>query len=133
MLSCSPRKFSVSQFGCVDQLARKIRRCASVSVWPTTFEILTPTAPSICPTALIISQFIAVTSPRISITTGSFSNWGRARWACIRHTAKWEGETCDYPRHHSIALMCDDIDTTVGGGAKGALLLIVRGPWNDSH
>src|SRR5438874_12830710 len=76
--------------------------------------MMTPTAPSICPTALIISQFIAVTSPRISITTGSFSNRGRAKGACIRRTAKWEGQTCDYPRHHSIALMCDDIDTTVG-------------------
>src|SRR5438309_10987482 len=25
-----------------------------------------------------------------------------------------EGQTYDYPRHHSIALMCDDIDATVG-------------------
>src|SRR6516164_7225313 len=28
--------------------------------------------------------------------------------------SEWEGQTYDYPRHHSIALMCDDIDTTVG-------------------
>ena len=27
--------------------------------------------------------------------------------------SEWEGQTYDYPRHHSIALMCDDIDTTV--------------------
>ena len=26
----------------------------------------------------------------------------------------WEGKTYDHPRHHSIALMCDDIDATVG-------------------
>ena len=28
--------------------------------------------------------------------------------------SEWEGKSYDYPRHHSIALMCDDIDTTVG-------------------
>lgn len=27
--------------------------------------------------------------------------------------SEWEGKTYDYPRHHSIALMCDDIDTTI--------------------
>jgi catechol 2,3-dioxygenase-like lactoylglutathione lyase family enzyme len=26
---------------------------------------------------------------------------------------EWEGQTYDYPRHHSLALMCDDIETTV--------------------
>jgi catechol 2,3-dioxygenase-like lactoylglutathione lyase family enzyme len=32
-----------------------------------------------------------------------------------------EGQTYDYPRHHSIALMCDDIDATVDElRAKGA-------------
>ena len=40
--------------------------------------------------------------------------------------SEWEGQTYDYPRHHSIALMCDDIDTTVGElRAKGAQF---RGP-----
>ena len=40
--------------------------------------------------------------------------------------AEWKGQTYDYPRHHSIALMCDDIDTTVGElQAKGARF---RGP-----
>jgi predicted enzyme related to lactoylglutathione lyase len=35
--------------------------------------------------------------------------------------SEWEGQTYDHPRHHSIALMCDDIDTTVGElRAKGA-------------
>ena len=27
--------------------------------------------------------------------------------------SEWEGRTYDYPRHHSLALMCDDIETTV--------------------
>jgi len=27
--------------------------------------------------------------------------------------SQWEGQSYDYPRHHSIALMCDDIDTTI--------------------
>jgi predicted enzyme related to lactoylglutathione lyase len=40
--------------------------------------------------------------------------------------SEWEGKTYDYPRHHSIALMCDDIDATVGElKAKGAQF---RGP-----
>jgi catechol 2,3-dioxygenase-like lactoylglutathione lyase family enzyme len=40
--------------------------------------------------------------------------------------SEWEGQTYDYPRHHSIALMCDDIDTTIGElRAKGAQF---RGP-----
>jgi hypothetical protein len=26
---------------------------------------------------------------------------------------QWEGKTYDHPRHHAIALMCDDIDATV--------------------
>ena len=25
--------------------------------------------------------------------------------------SEWEGQTYDHPRHHSIALMCDDIDS----------------------
>src|SRR5437660_12840554 len=29
----------------------------------------------------------------------------------------WEGKTYDHPPQHSIAIMCDDIDATVGGGA----------------
>ena len=28
----------------------------------------------------------------------------------------WEGKTYDHPRHHSIAIMCDDIDATVSCG-----------------
>ena len=37
-----------------------------------------------------------------------------------------EGQTYDYPRHHSIALMCDDIDATVHElRSKGAQF---RGP-----
>src|SRR5262249_17983961 len=40
--------------------------------------------------------------------------------------SEWEGQTYDHPRHHSIALMCDDIETTVGElRAKGAQF---RGP-----
>jgi catechol 2,3-dioxygenase-like lactoylglutathione lyase family enzyme len=40
--------------------------------------------------------------------------------------SEWEGKSYDYPRHHAIALMCDDIDATVGGlRAKGAQF---RGP-----
>ena len=40
--------------------------------------------------------------------------------------SEWEGQTYDYPRHHSIALMCDDIEATVGElRAKGAQF---RGP-----
>ena len=27
--------------------------------------------------------------------------------------SEWEGKTYSYPRHHSIALMCDDINATV--------------------
>jgi catechol 2,3-dioxygenase-like lactoylglutathione lyase family enzyme len=34
---------------------------------------------------------------------------------------EWEGQTFKSPRHHSIALMCDDIDVTVSElRAKGA-------------
>ncbi len=41
------------------------------------------------------------------------------------HT-EWEGKSYDFPRHHSIALMCDDIETTVSElRAKGAQF---RGP-----
>ncbi len=33
----------------------------------------------------------------------------------------WEGKTYDHPRHHSIAIMCDDIEATVEElRAKGA-------------
>jgi hypothetical protein len=40
--------------------------------------------------------------------------------------SEWKGKTYDYPRHHSIALMCDDIDTTVSQlRTKGAQF---RGP-----
>jgi catechol 2,3-dioxygenase-like lactoylglutathione lyase family enzyme len=40
--------------------------------------------------------------------------------------SEWEGQTYDHPRQHSIALMCDDIDATVGElRAKGAQF---RGP-----
>ena len=36
--------------------------------------------------------------------------------------SEWEGKTYSYPLHHSIALMCDDIDTTVSDlKSKGAL------------
>ena len=39
---------------------------------------------------------------------------------------EWEGQTFESPRHHSIALMCDDIDATVSElRAKGARF---RGP-----
>jgi catechol 2,3-dioxygenase-like lactoylglutathione lyase family enzyme len=35
--------------------------------------------------------------------------------------AVWEGETYDYPRHHAISLMCDDIEATRADlEAKGA-------------
>src|SRR5437762_1481519 len=40
--------------------------------------------------------------------------------------SEWKGKTYEFPRHHSIALMCDDIDKTVAElGAKGAQF---RGP-----
>jgi catechol 2,3-dioxygenase-like lactoylglutathione lyase family enzyme len=40
--------------------------------------------------------------------------------------SEWEGQTYDHPRHHAIALMCDDIEATVGElRAKGAQY---RGP-----
>jgi predicted enzyme related to lactoylglutathione lyase len=43
--------------------------------------------------------------------------------------SEWEGKTYDYPRHHVIALMCDNIDTTVDElRAKGAQF---RGPIED--
>jgi catechol 2,3-dioxygenase-like lactoylglutathione lyase family enzyme len=39
---------------------------------------------------------------------------------------EWEGQTFESPRHHSIALMCDDIEATVAElRAKGAQF---RGP-----
>ena len=35
--------------------------------------------------------------------------------------SEWEGKTYNFPRHHSISLMCDDIETTVAElQAKGA-------------
>jgi catechol 2,3-dioxygenase-like lactoylglutathione lyase family enzyme len=40
--------------------------------------------------------------------------------------SEWEGKSYDFPRHHSISLMCDDLDKTVGElRAKGAQF---RGP-----
>ena len=40
--------------------------------------------------------------------------------------SEWEGQNYDFSRHHSIALMCDDIDATVSElQAKGAKF---RGP-----
>ena len=40
--------------------------------------------------------------------------------------SEWQGQTYDHPRHHAIALMCDDIEATVGElRAKGAQF---RGP-----
>ena len=40
--------------------------------------------------------------------------------------SEWEGQTYDHPRHHAIALMCDDIGATVEElRAKGAQF---RGP-----
>ena len=32
--------------------------------------------------------------------------------------SEWEGQTYDYPRHHSIALMCEDIEATVGSSGR---------------
>ena len=33
----------------------------------------------------------------------------------------WEGESYSFPRHHSISLMCDDLESTVAElAAKGA-------------
>ena len=64
------------------------------------------------------------TSPRISITLIFKS--GPSETGVHPTHSEWEGQTYDYPRHHSIALMCDDIDTTVGElRAKGAQF---RGP-----
>jgi hypothetical protein len=65
------------------------------------------------------------TSPRISITIGSFSNQGQA--SCVHPThGEWQGQSYDSPRHHSIALMCDDIEATVADlRGKGAQF---RGP-----
>ena len=35
--------------------------------------------------------------------------------------SEWKGKTYDHPRHYAIALMCDDIEETVGElRAKGA-------------
>ena len=35
--------------------------------------------------------------------------------------SQWEGQTYDHPRHHAIALMCDNIEATVADlRAKGA-------------
>ena len=40
--------------------------------------------------------------------------------------AEWEGKTYDHPRHHLIALMCNDIDATIQDlRARGAEF---RGP-----
>jgi len=40
--------------------------------------------------------------------------------------SEWEGQSYDFSRHHSLALMCDNIDTTVAElRAKGAQF---RGP-----
>ena len=65
-------------------------------------------------------------SPRISITIGSFSKSGPSETGVHPTHSEWEGQTYDYSRHHSIALMCDNIDTTVGElRAKGAQF---RGP-----
>ena len=62
-----------------------------------------------------------ITSPRISIRIGSFSHRDQVKWACNPTHSVWEGKAYDHPRHHAIALMCDDIDATVGElKAKGA-------------
>jgi catechol 2,3-dioxygenase-like lactoylglutathione lyase family enzyme len=43
--------------------------------------------------------------------------------------AVWEGTTYDYPRHHAISLMCDDIEATRADlEAKGATF---SGPVTD--
>lgn len=40
--------------------------------------------------------------------------------------SEWEGKVYEHPRHHAIALMCDDLDTTVTElRARGAQF---RGP-----
>jgi catechol 2,3-dioxygenase-like lactoylglutathione lyase family enzyme len=40
--------------------------------------------------------------------------------------SEWQGKSYDFPRHHAISLMCDDIDKTVADlRAKGAEF---RGP-----
>jgi hypothetical protein len=44
--------------------------------------------------------------------------------------SEWKGQTYDHPRHHLIALMCDDIDATVAElRAKGAQF---RGPSSNA-
>src|SRR5882757_434525 len=81
--------------------------------------------------------------PWASRTLRALTNCSRFRWmarfcsSCSLGTrpsemgvhpthGEWEGQTYDYPRHHSIALMCDDIEATVGElRAKGAQF---RGP-----
>ncbi len=43
--------------------------------------------------------------------------------------SEWEGKTYDHPRHHAIALMCDDLDATIAElAAKGAEF---RGPIDE--
>jgi catechol 2,3-dioxygenase-like lactoylglutathione lyase family enzyme len=40
--------------------------------------------------------------------------------------SEWEGKSYDFPRHHSISIMCDDIEKTIAElRAKGAQF---RGP-----
>lgn len=61
---------------------------------------------------------------------GSDPGWlifqtGRSEMGVHPTSGTWEGETYSQPRHHSISLMCDDIESTVtalkGKGAEFAV------------
>lgn len=59
------------------------------------------------------------------------NNWlifqsGRSEMAVHPTHSVWEGKTYDHPRHHSVSLMCDDLEATVAElREKGAQF---RGP-----
>jgi len=40
--------------------------------------------------------------------------------------SEWEGKAYDFPRHHAISLMCDDIDSTVGELRAKVVLWLVN-------
>ena len=69
--------------------------------------------------------------PYVEDALGGGAGWlifktGRSEMGVHPTHSVWEGKTYDHPRHHAVALMCDDIEATVEElRAKGAQF---RGP-----
>src|SRR4029453_6461243 len=103
-----------------DDLFRKLIRCTQQQRQPTDDDMITSIH------TLIYSDDAKATRAFLRDVLGwkyvaeDFDNdWlifksGPSEMGVPPTHSEWEGQTYDHPRQHSIAIMCDDIEKTVG-------------------